>query len=114
MKSLWKICVVLVVVCLLSVLTYLVFGVLAIFTLEGKYDSLTSGLTVEETDRIMGFPFQARTINWDDIPKIYTEHYVARTGAIVREYKFFGISALNIVVVYDENGRSYLKIPCYE
>lgn len=114
MGKLWQLCNLVVWGIMLFVLTYLVFMFLAIFTLEGKYDGLSNGLTVEETDRIMGFPFQARTINWDDIPEIYTGHYVARTGAIVREYKFFGISALNIVVAYDEKGRSYLKIPCYE
>jgi len=114
MKKLWKVCVVLVVVCLLPVLTYLVFGTLAIFTLEEKYDALSDGLTVEETNEIMGFLFRARIIDWDDIPKIYTGHYVEKSGSVARDYRFFGISALSIIVVYDEEGLSYLHIPIYE
>jgi len=87
---------------------------LALFTLEAKYDALSDGLTVEDTDEVMGFLFRARMINWGDIPEIYTGHYVERSGTVARDYRFLGVSSLNIVVVYDGEGLSYLHIPIYE
>ncbi len=96
------------------VLAYLLFMSLALRTLEAKYDDLRDGLTIEETDRMMGGVFVARSIDWDDIPEIYTGHYVERNESVARDYRFFGVSELSIVVIYDEKGLSYLHIPVYE
>jgi hypothetical protein len=114
MKKRWKVGIVLVAIFILPVLTYLVFGGLAIFTLEAKYETLRDGMTIEETDRFMGFLFRGQMMDWDDIPKIYTGHYVQRASSVVRSYRFLGVGALSIVVVYDEKGFSYLHIPIYE
>ena len=114
MSKLWQLCILVLVGPVLLVLSYLVFMSLALHTLEAKYDALNDGLTVEQTDRIMGGLFHAPMVQWDDIPEIYTGHYVERTGSVVRDYRFFGIGGLNIIVVYDEEGLSYLHIPIYE
>ena len=98
----------------LLVLTYLGFMSLALHTLGAKYDGLTAGLTVEQTDRLMGGFFSAQTIQWNDIPEIYTGHYVEKPGSVVHEYRFLGMRALNIVAIYDAEGHLYLYIPCYE
>lgn len=98
----------------LPYLGFIAFLYVALHILEAKYDGLRAGLTVEETDRIVGDLFRARTMRWDEIPEIYTEGYVERTGSVVRDYGFLGLSDLNIVVIYDEEGFVYLKIPCYE
>jgi hypothetical protein len=87
---------------------------LALKTLEARYDDLRDGLTVEETDKIMGGLFPARKLDWDEIPEIYNGHYVERPGTVARDYRFFGIGDLSIIVVYDEKGLSYLQIPVFE
>lgn len=114
MRKLGQLCVLAIGCLALLVLAYLGFGSLALLTLEAKYDGLTAGLTVEQTDRLMGGFFSAEMIEWDDIPEAYTEGYVEKPGSVVHEYKFFGISALNIVTIYDAEGHLYLYIPCYE
>ena len=114
MGELWKSCRRVLPILLLILMAFLTFILLALRTLDAKYDGISAGLTVEETNRIMGSLFHARMIHWNDIPEAYTEHYVARAGAVVRDYRMFGIRESNIVVIYDEDGLSYLKIPCYE
>ncbi|MCF6284656.1 MAG: hypothetical protein L3K26_05665 [Candidatus Hydrogenedentes bacterium] len=104
----------LVVTCLVLVVAYLVFTFVALGILEARDDGLHAGLTVAETDRLMGVLFHAQTIDWADIPVIYTPHYTERSGGVIREYQFLGVDALNIVVLYDEEQRSWLSIPIYE
>lgn len=100
--------------CLVLVVAYLVFMYVALDTLETRYDGLHAGLTIEQTDEFMGALFTAHTIDWDDIPEIYTAHYSEKPGGSVRKYQFLGIDALNIVVLFDEKQRLWLQIPCYE
>ncbi len=114
MKKIGKLCCVLVGIPTPLGLAYLAFMSLALFALESKYDALRDGFTIEDTDRIMGGLFRAQTIMWDDVPKIYTAHYVEKPGSAARDYTFLGASELNIIVIYDEGGRSYLHIPVYE
>lgn len=99
---------------LLVVLVCLAFISLALHTLEARYSSLSSGLTVEKADQAVGALFRARVLQWDDIPEIYTEHHVPRLGSVVREYEFLGISGLSVIVIFDKEGFLYLKIPVYE
>lgn len=114
MGKLWQVCLVGVLGIAFLVLVYLGFMLLALHTLETKYVGLDKGLTVEETDRLMGFLFRARTIDWDDIPEIFTESMDESKAGVIREYEFFGVNGLSIVVLYDREGSSYLRIPIYE
>lgn len=98
----------------LVVLAVVVFMWLALSTLEAKYSGLSKGQPIEATERNIGYWFHAKRIQWNDIPEIYTDGRVARAGFEIREYSFLGLSGLDIVVVFDEEGQLYLGIPIYE
>lgn len=114
MRTPWRIFVSILGCLVFVVIAFLVFMGLALRTLESKDSELSTGLSVEEVDRYMGRSFRSRIIRWGDIPDAYAEWYVAKNGDAIREYSFLGLSGLSIVVIFNEEGHSYSKIPVYE
>lgn len=114
MRTPWRILVSILACFVIVVIAFLVFMNSALRTLESKDSGLGAGLSVEEVDRYMGHSFRSQIISWGDIPDAYAEWYVARDGDLIREYSFLSLSGLSIIVIFDEEGHSYSKIPIYE